>query len=54
MKLTLIVEYLLVLIWLIYAYYNTHGNFRGHTCIMVNLSRGYCPQFVPEIEAEWE
>ena len=40
MKLVFIVEYLSAVRWCIYASYNTHKNFSGHTGFMVSTVRG--------------
>ena len=40
MKLTLIMESLLVVHWWIYASYNTHDDYRGQTGCMTNLGKG--------------
>ena len=40
MKLTLIAEYFLVVNWWIYASYNMHDDFRGHTGCMMRIGKG--------------
>ena len=50
MKLTLGVESLLVFKWWIDTSYKTHYNCKGRIVAMVILSRGGCPQFVPETD----
>ena len=52
MKLTLRVDYLLIVNWWIFSSYNTHNSCRDHTGCMMVLSKGGGHHFVSETEAK--